>query len=175
MIVGLGNPGQRYRHTRHNLGFDVLDALGERCHIPMRQREAEALCGTGRIGDHAVLCVKPQTYMNASGRSVAPLVRRHRRQGELLIVVHDDIDLPVGTTKLKYQGGDAGHLGIRSIIACLQDNVFVRIRLGVGKPTHKDEVVEYVLAPFPAQEADVRDRMIAQAVTHVIALIEAPR
>ena len=137
MIVGLGNPGQRYRHTRHNLGFDVIDALAERYHIILRQREADALCGTGHIGPHDVLCVKPQTYMNASGQSVAPLVRRYLHRGEQLIVVHDDIDLPVGKIKLKYQGGDAGHLGIRSIIACLKSNVFVRIRLGVGKPPHK--------------------------------------
>lgn len=174
MIVGLGNPGQRYRHTRHNLGFDVLDALVERYHIPLRQREAEALCGTGHIGSQAVLCVKPQTYMNASGESVAPLARRYLRRGGRLIVVHDDIDLPVGKIKLKLQGGDAGHLGIRSIIACLGRNEFIRLRLGVGKPPHKDEVVAYVLAPFPVEDIAARDTMIAQAVTQVVALVEAP-
>ena len=174
VIVGLGNPGQRYRHTRHNLGFDVIDALAERYHIAVRQREAEALCGTGRIGRRPVLCVKPQTYMNASGQSVAPLVRRYLHQGERLIVVHDDIDLPVGKLKIKRQGGDAGHLGIRSIIAWLERDDFVRIRLGVGKPPRKDDVVDYVLSPFPAQEAETSQMMIAQAVTWVETLIEAP-
>ena len=175
VIVGLGNPGQRYRHTRHNLGFDVIDALAERYRMAVRQREAEALCGTGQISGRQVLCVKPQTYMNASGQSVAPLVRRYLHQGEGLIVAHDDIDLPVGTIKLKRQGGDAGHLGIRSLIAWLDSDVFTRIRMGIGKPARKDEVVDYVLSPFTAEEAEARQMMIAQAVTWVETLLKAPR
>jgi PTH1 family peptidyl-tRNA hydrolase len=174
LIVGLGNPGQRYRHTRHNLGFDVIDALASRYRIAVRQREAEALCGTGQIAGRPVLCVKPQTYMNASGQSVAPLVRRYLRQGECLIVVHDDIDLPIGKIKLKRQGGDAGHLGIRSIIEWLDSDAFIRIRMGIGKPARKDEIVDYVLAPFAAQEAETRETMIAQAVTWVETLLKAP-
>jgi PTH1 family peptidyl-tRNA hydrolase len=170
----LGNPGQRYRHTRHNIGFDVIDALAQHYNIVIRQREAEALCGTGRIGPRAVLCAKPQTYMNASGQSVAPLVQRYQRQGELLIVVHDDIDLPLGTVKLKRRGGDAGHLGIRSIIAWLANDAFLRIRMGVGRPLHKEDIVDYVLSPFREEEAEARQTMIAQAVTWVETLVEAP-
>jgi len=173
VIVGLGNPGQRYRHTRHNLGFDVIDALAERYRMAVRQREAEALCGTGQISGRQVLCVKPQTYMNASGQSVAPLVRRYLHQGESLIVVHDDIDLSIGKIKIKRQGGDAGHLGIRSIIAWLDSDVFTRIRMGIGKPARKDEVVDYVLSPFTAEEAEARQMMIAQAVTWVETLLKA--
>ena len=174
VIVGLGNPGQRYRHTRHNIGFDVIDALAQRYHIAVQQREAEALYGMGSIGRHRVLCAKPQTYMNASGQSVAPLVRRYLRQGELLIVVHDDIDLPVGKLKLKRQGGDAGHLGIRSLIACLTSDVFWRIRMGVGRPPRKEDIVDYVLSPFTDEEAEARQTMITQAVTRVETLLEAP-
>ena len=174
VIVGLGNPGQRYRHTRHNIGFDVIDALAQRYNITVRQREAEALCGTGDIGPHTVLCAKPQMYMNASGQSVAPLVRRYLRRGEQLIVVHDDIDLPVGKLKLKRQGGDAGHLGIRSLIACFKSDAFVRIRMGVGRPARKEDVVDYVLSPFTDEEAEARQTMIAQAVTWVETLLEAP-
>jgi PTH1 family peptidyl-tRNA hydrolase len=113
--------------------------------------------------------------MNASGQSVAPLVRRYLHQGEGLIVAHDDIDLPVGTIKLKRQGGDAGHLGIRSIIAWLDSDVFTRIRMGIGKPARKDEVVDYVLSPFTAEEAEARQMMIAQAVTWVETLLKTPR
>jgi len=174
VIVGLGNPGQRYRHTRHNIGFDVIEALAQRYHIAIQQREAEALCGTGSIGQRRVLCVKPQTYMNASGQSVAPLVRRYLRQGEVLIVVHDDIDLPVGKLKLKRQGGDAGHLGIRSLIACLKDDAFWRIRMGVGRPPRKEDIVDYVLSPFTDEEAEACQTMIAQAVTWVETLLAAP-
>jgi PTH1 family peptidyl-tRNA hydrolase len=174
IIVGLGNPGQRYSHTRHNLGFDVVDALAKRYRMAIRQREAEALCGTGQIAGRSVLCVKPQTYMNASGQSVAPLVQHYLRQGECLIVVHDDIDLPVGKIKLKHRGGDAGHLGIRSLIAWLESDAFIRIRMGIGKPARKDEVVDYVLSPFSAQEAEAREMMIAQAVTWIETLLKAP-
>jgi PTH1 family peptidyl-tRNA hydrolase len=174
VIVGLGNPGQRYHHTRHNLGFDVIDVLAERYRIAMQQREAEALCGIGQIGPHRVLCVKPQTYMNASGQSVAPLVRRYLHQGESLIVVHDDIDLPVGKIKIKRRGGDAGHLGIRSIIAWLESDVFMRIRMGIGKPPRKEDVVDYVLSPFPMQDTETRQTMFAQAVTWVETLVAAP-
>lgn len=174
VIVGLGNPGQRYRHTRHNIGFDVIDALAQRYRIAVRQREADALCGTGDIGPRTVLCVKPQTYMNASGQSVAPLVRRYLRQGELFIVVHDDIDLPVGKLKLKRQGGDAGHLGIRSLIACLKSDAFLRMRMGVGRPPQKEDIVDYVLSAFTAAEAEARQMMMAQAVTWVETLLAAP-
>lgn len=174
VIVGLGNPGQRYRHTRHNIGFEVIDALAQRHHIVMRQREADALCGTGYIGQRAVLCAKPQTYMNASGQSVAPLVQRYVRQGELLIVVHDDIDLPLGRLKLKRQGGDAGHLGIRSIIACLGCDAFLRIRMGVGRPPRKADIVEYVLSPFRDEETEAYQTMIAQAVTWIETLLTDP-
>jgi len=174
VIVGLGNPGQRYRHTRHNVGFDVIDALAQRYHIAVRQREADALCGIGDIGPRAVLCAKPQTYMNASGQSVAPLVRRYLRPGELLIVVHDDIDLPLGKLKLKRQGGDAGHLGIRSLMACLKSDAFLRIRMGVGRPPRQEDIVAYVLAPFTDEEAEARQTMITQAVTWVETLLEAP-
>ena len=174
VIVGLGNPGQRYRHTRHNVGFDVIDALAQRYHIVIRQREAGALCGMGDIGPRAVLCAKPQTYMNASGQSVAPLVRRYLRPGELLIVVHDDIDLPLGKLKLKRQGGDAGHLGLRSLMACLKSDAFLRLRMGVGRPSRQEDIVAYVLSPFTDEEAEARQTMITQAVTWVETLLAAP-
>jgi PTH1 family peptidyl-tRNA hydrolase len=112
--------------------------------------------------------------MNASGQSVAPLVRCYLRQGEVLIVVHDDIDLPVGKLKLKRQGGDAGHLGIRSLIACLKGDAFWRIRMGVGRPPRKEDIVDYVLSPFTDEEAEARQTMIAQAVTWVETLLAAP-
>jgi PTH1 family peptidyl-tRNA hydrolase len=172
VIVGLGNPGQQYQHTRHNLGFDVIDALASRYHLALQQREAESLCGQGQVGTRAVLLVKPQTYMNASGKAVAPLVRRYLQAGQQLIVLHDDIDLPLGRLKIKRQGGDAGHLGIRSIIACLGHGTFVRVRMGIGRPWHKTAVVEYVLSPFAPAEAETCQAMITQAVGCVEALLE---
>jgi PTH1 family peptidyl-tRNA hydrolase len=171
VIVGLGNPGRRYQHTRHNLGFDVIDVLACRHHISVQQFEAQALCGSGHIGSRAVLLVKPQTHMNASGQAVAPLVRQYVQAGEQVVVVHDDIDLPVGTIKVKRRGGDAGHRGIRSIMACLGSGEFVRVRMGIGRPPHKDAIVDYVLSPFCADEEDAREAMITQAAACIEGLL----
>ncbi|MEE8302877.1 MAG: aminoacyl-tRNA hydrolase [Candidatus Tectomicrobia bacterium] len=105
IIAGLGNPGQRYRHTRHNFGFDVIDLLAHRYNIPMRQRDAHAICGKGFIRHRAVLLAKPQTYMNRSGLAVAPLVQCYLQSGEQAVIIHGDLDLPLGTIRVKQRGG----------------------------------------------------------------------
>lgn len=174
IIVGLGNPGARYQHTRHNVGFAVVDLLAQHHGIVMRCHDVTALCGAGRIGPHPLLLVKPQTYMNASGRVVAPLVHRHLQSGERLIVAHDDIDLPLGTMRLKHQGGDAGHRGIRSIIQTLQSGEFIRLRLGIGRPLSREEIVDYVLTPFTVEETERADEMIDAAVAKLEHLVVMP-
>jgi PTH1 family peptidyl-tRNA hydrolase len=171
IIVGLGNPGQGYRPTRHNIGFDVIDVLACRYEISMRRHEAHAVCGQGNVDCRAVLLVKPQTYMNLSGQAVAPLVGRYRQAGEQLMVIHDDLDLPLGAIKVKRRGGDAGHLGVRSIIECLGSGAFVRIRMGIGRPLRKEDIVDYVLSPFSADEVEAREAMITQAATYVETLL----
>jgi PTH1 family peptidyl-tRNA hydrolase len=173
IIVGVGNPGSRYAYTRHNIGFDVVDVLACRYEIPMQQFMAEAICGQGNIGSHTVLLVKPQTYMNASGRSVAPLARKYMAATDRLVVIHDDIDLPLGHIKIKRQGGDAGHLGIRSIIACLGHGKFLRIRMGIGRPVCKADIVDYVLSPFTPMERQAREEMLTQAVMYVDTLLQS--
>jgi PTH1 family peptidyl-tRNA hydrolase len=177
VIVGLGNPGLRYRYHRHNIGYDVIDALADRHGMLLRGREFDSVCGAGRIGSRAVMLAKPQTFMNNSGEAVAPLVRRYLRGRALLVVVHDDIDLALGKLRLKEQGGDAGHRGIRSISQCLQSDQYLRLRLGVGRPPHKDDVVGYVLSPFSDEETDGRRAMIDEAVERLEDLLnraEAP-
>jgi peptidyl-tRNA hydrolase, PTH1 family len=171
IIVGLGNPGSRYQHTRHNLGFDVIDVLARRSAISMRLHAADALCGTGRVGGRTVLLAKPQTYMNISGRAVARLVRQYLQDNEQLIVVHDDIDLPLGSIRVKRQGGAAGHRGVQSLIDFLGHGNFVRLRLGIGRPPCKEDIVEYVLSPFRTEETDAYEAMIAQAVERVLVLL----
>lgn len=173
IIVGLGNPGKRYQRSRHNIGFAVIDLLAKTHHIILNQREAQALYGIGRIDGQRVMLAQPQTYMNASGEAVAPLCQRYLRVGEQLIVVHDDIDLPLGRLKVKRQGGDAGHLGIRSIITHLRTGDFIRLRLGVGRPQRKDEVVRYVLAPFDDDEATACQAMMDQAVQCLVQTLSA--
>jgi peptidyl-tRNA hydrolase, PTH1 family len=173
IIVGVGNPGRRYAYTRHNLGFDVVDGLASRYEISMQRLMSEAICGQGKIGSHTVLLVKPQTYMNASGRAVAPLARKYMGAGDCLVVIHDDIDLPLGQIKIKRQGGDAGHLGVRSIIACLGHGEFLRIRMGIGRPVCKAHIVDYVLSAFTPMERQAREEMIAQAVLCVDTLLRS--
>ena len=172
IIVGLGNPGLRYRRHRHNIGYDVVDALADRHHIPMQGREFDAVCGSGRIGARRVLLAKPQTFMNNSGEAVAPLVRRYLRGDALLVVVHDDIDLALGKLRLKEQGGDAGHRGIRSITQRLQSDQYLRLRLGVGRPPHREDVIDYVLSPFTTEEADARRAMIDDAAERLEDLLK---
>lgn len=177
VIVGLGNPGRRYRHHRHNIGYDVIDAVADRHGIVLRDREFDSICGAGRVGSRTIMLAKPQTFMNNSGEAVAPLVRRYLRGRALLVVVHDDIDLALGKLRLKEQGGDAGHRGIRSITQYLQSDQYLRLRLGVGRPPHRDGVIDYVLSPFCPEEADARRAMIDEAVGRLEDLLkgaEAP-
>jgi PTH1 family peptidyl-tRNA hydrolase len=146
LVVGLGNPGAEYAGTRHNVGFDVVDRLAE-CHGGrLKKGKERALVAEVRIGGRRVALAQPQTYMNDSGASVVRLIRRfdiddlHR-----LVIVQDELDLPVGRMKVKVGGGLAGHNGLRSIRAHLHSTDFVRIRIGVGKPPSKEQGVDHVL------------------------------
>ncbi len=152
LIVGLGNPGMKYRLSRHNMGFLVLDRLAKQHNIDIDKKDFDALLGRGRIGGVAVLLAKPQCYMNRSG-SVVRALREYFKSGiEELIVVHDDLDLPFQTLRLKAGGGHGGHKGLRSIIDYLGESDFIRVRLGIGKPAHKEMVEGYVLESFSAEE-----------------------
>ena len=171
VIVGLGNPGAHYKHTRHNLGFKVVDALARKWQMRLVQREADALCGQGRTGNRPVLLAKPQTHMNLSGQSVASLQDRYVQADDRLIVIHDDLDLDLGKIKIKRRGGDAGHRGIRSIIEWLGTGEFSRIRMGIGRPPCRDAILEHVLSPFSADEYDAYHTMMTKAVESVIRLL----
>ncbi|MCU0270246.1 MAG: aminoacyl-tRNA hydrolase [Acidimicrobiales bacterium] len=173
LVVGLGNPGAQYVATRHNVGFEVVDLLAQRHGGRLRQGRERALLDEVRIGPHRVALAQPVTYMNASGEAVAPLVRRfgiddpHR-----LVVVHDELDLPVGRLKLKVGGGLAGHNGLRSIKAHLHTEDFLRIRIGVGKPPSKEQGADHVLKRVGRRERDVLAIAVeyaADAVEQVLA------
>ena len=170
VIVGLGNPGGRYEQTRHNLGFDVVDALARAWRVSLVTREADALCGQGCVDNHPVLLAKPQTYMNLSGQAVAPLLH-YLQAGDRLIVIHDDLDLALGQIKIKRSGGDAGHRGIRSITEWLGTGDFNRIRMGIGRPPCRDAVLDHVLSPFTEDEYEAYHAMMTQAVEWVLRLL----
>ena len=124
IIVGLGNPGRKYDGSRHNVGFDVIDELVDRCRIGGPERFGKSMIGKGRIGDRKVILVKPLTYMNESGRAVGPLLSWYKLGASDLIVAHDDIDLPVGTIRLRKKGSAGGHNGMKSILYHVQDENF---------------------------------------------------
>jgi PTH1 family peptidyl-tRNA hydrolase len=147
LVVGLGNPGAEYAHTRHNVGFDVVELLASRHGGRLKKGKERALVDEVRIGGRRVALAEPQTYMNDSGASVAPLVRRFGIDDMArLVIVHDELDLPLGRMKVKVGGGLAGHNGLRSIRDHLRSTDFIRIRIGVGKPVSKEQGADHVLS-----------------------------
>jgi peptidyl-tRNA hydrolase, PTH1 family len=145
-VVGLGNPGSQYRATRHNVGADVVALLAERHGGSLRPtRRDRAMVDQVRLGGARVVLAFPQTYMNESGASVAPMVRRLAIGPDRLVVVHDELDLPVGRVKVKDGGGLAGHNGLKSIRAHLHTDAFLRVRIGIGKPPGRQEGADHVL------------------------------
>lgn len=163
LIVGLGNPGEQYQTSRHNLGFLVLDQLARQQEFSLQRQAFDAFWGKGRLGSEAVILAKPQTYMNLSGGAVQKLVGYFKINMEGLIVIHDDLDLPFRTLRLKRGGGDGGHRGLASIIQHLGSPDFLRVRIGIGKPARKTMVERYVLAPFSEEEKAFLPRLIDQA------------
>lgn len=152
LIVGLGNPGNRYRFTRHNIGFLVLEKLAEEFEIDFKQRSFDAIWGKGKINGTDILLAMPQTYMNLSGTAVRQLVAFFKADVSNLIVIHDDLDLPFGTIRLKTGGGNAGHKGLASITENLGSSDFMRVRIGIGRPSDKSRIEGYVLEPFKSDE-----------------------
>ena len=152
LIVGLGNPGPRYRFSRHNAGFLVLDQLAQKHDMALSQRLFEALIGRGKIAGESVIAVAPQTFMNLSGIAVRRILDFYRVEVADLIVIHDDMDLPFGTIRLKEGGGHGGHKGLISVIEQLGNPDFLRVRIGIGKPVMREMVDSYVLSPFSEEE-----------------------
>jgi PTH1 family peptidyl-tRNA hydrolase len=174
LVVGLGNPGPRYARTRHNVGADVVSLLAERHGERLRRGKDLALVAEVRIEGKRLALAFPQTFMNESGRSVARLVKRFGLPDlSCLVVVHDELDLPLGTVRLKAGGGLAGHNGLRSIKAWLRSDEFVRVRIGIGKPPGgKDRGMDHVLSPpsrRDRQELDMATELAADAVEMVLA------
>jgi len=171
LIAGLGNPGEQYQSNRHNLGFLTLDYLAGRHDIPLKKQGFEALFGKGKIGNERVLLAKPQTYMNLSGIAIERLVSYFRVDIKDLIVVHDDLDLPFETIRLKKGGGEGGHKGLMSIIQHVGSADFLRVRIGIGKPIRKSMVEKYVLSPFAEEEQNAVPSILAVACDVVAEVI----
>ena len=159
IIVGLGNPGSRYEGTRHNMGFDVIDRLIENNRIPQAGRKFHAVYGTGMIGGEKVVLAKPITFMNLSGKSVVACMSFYHLPIGSVLVLHDELDLPLGDLRVKTGGGAGGHNGLKSIIELTGSNDFSRVRIGIGRPEHGD-VVNYVLGKFPVESEETLSKVL---------------
>lgn len=164
LILGMGNPGAQYELTRHNLGFLAVDALVDKHNIKLDQHKYYCQYGSGKISGSEVVVAKPMTFMNESGKAAKALLSALNILPEQVIVVHDDIDLPLGKIKIKHKGGDAGQRGIRSIIERFQTDRFTRLRMGIDRPEIKEDIVDYVLSPFEEDEFPTVNAILEQAV-----------
>ena len=173
IIVGLGNPGKDYQNTRHNIGFDVIDALAESAGISVTEKKHKALIGKGVIDGQKVILVKPQTYMNLSGESVRDVIDYYKVDEEQeMIVVSDDISLDVGMIRVRKKGSAGGHNGLKNIIQHLGHDTFMRIKMGVGEKPKGYDLADYVLGHFTRDERMVMDEA-AKAATEAIRMMMA--
>jgi len=173
LIVGLGNPGKEYLFSRHNMGFMVVDRLADDLGIRVTRSQFDALTGDGSISGRRIMLAKPQTYMNLSGRAVSGLLNFYKLEMDSLIVVHDDLDLPFETVRIKKGGGHGGNKGVMSIINQLGSPDFVRVRMGIGKPARKEMTDDHVLGRFSPEEVKVLPDILVRAADAVEAVLKA--
>lgn len=170
-MFGLGNPGEKYEKTRHNAGFLVIDAFAKRHRIEVKQYRYESLLGRVKIKEREVLLVKPLTYMNLAGVAMKQVLHSCRIGVEDILVINDDADLELGRIKISRKGGDAGHLGVRSVIEALGSRDFPRLRVGIGRPDEGISLREYVLEEFTPEEWEVMQKVFPRAAEAVETII----
>lgn len=167
LIAGLGNPTKEYEKTRHNAGFDAIDVLADKLGIGITEKKHRALCGRGMFRGEKLLFVKPQTFMNASGESIGEAARFYQLPPEQIIILYDDINLEVGQLRIRKKGSAGGHNGIKSIIAHLGSQDFLRVRIGVGAKPEQMDLVAYVLGRFDKADRAVMEEAFRDAADAV--------
>lgn len=173
LIVGLGNPGKQYEHTRHNVGFDVVDAIADKYNISISEKKHKALCGKGMMEGQKVVLAKPQTFMNLSGESVVELLNYYKLQPQdEMIVIFDDISLEPGQIRIRKKGSAGGHNGIKNIIALTGTQEFMRIKVGVGEKPKGWDLVDHVLGHFNKEDRTKVEEAIAEAVAAAGMMLE---
>lgn len=171
IIVGLGNPGKRYENTRHNVGFVAIDQLAERLCIKVNKIKHKALIGEGFIDREKIILVKPQTYMNLSGESVREIVDYYKINMENLVVIYDDIDIEMGTVRIRKKGSAGTHNGMRSVIRLLGKDSFPRVRIGIGK-SYVIPLTDFVIGGFTKGEKEPMEKAVLRCVDGVISIVE---
>lgn len=172
IIVGLGNPDRQYQNTRHNIGFDVIDAIAAKNNITVGERKHKALIGKGYVGGQKVVLVKPQTYMNLSGESVRDVIDFYKiDERNELIVISDDVSLDVGQIRIRKKGSAGGHNGLKNIILHLGHDEFQRVKMGVGEKPKGYDLADYVLGHFSKEEREIMDESAVRAAAAVEVMI----
>lgn len=171
LVIGLGNPGAAYEQTRHNLGFMLIDLLAAQANAQVKREECRALVGRAEIENEIVELVKPQTYMNLSGEAVSCLLKKSSRSAKKIIVITDDLALPLGKIRLRPKGSAGGHNGLKSIIACLRTEDFIRLRIGI-QPEHPiSNTKNFVLERFSRSDAEMVEKVLQESADAVRAVI----
>jgi PTH1 family peptidyl-tRNA hydrolase len=171
LVAGLGNPGQAYRHNRHNAGFMVVDRLAKRLGVVFSKMESKALVTRGEYQGKRILIAKPRTFMNLSGQAIGALQRFYKLPLENLLVVYDDVDLLLGTIRIRPGGGSGGHNGMGSIIERLGSEEFPRLRLGIDRPPGRMEAADYVLQDFSSADLEFIEPVMEKAVDAILAFV----
>jgi len=175
LIIGLGNPGRAYANNRHNIGFIGINHLARSQGVKFDRKQGRARIGTGKVAGSEVVLARPQTYMNQSGESVSRLVKRFNIGLDELIVIHDDLDLPLGKIRISHGSGSGGHKGINSIIEGLGSQDFIRLRVGVGRPdkaeASEDEIIAYVLSDFTPEQRKAISPVIPRVSEAILCLL----
>ncbi len=171
VVIGLGNPGNKYFNTRHNVGFDTIDFLAEKYGIKVSKVKHKALLGDGEIEGRKVILVKPQTYMNLSGESVSEVIDWYKVPLENVILIYDDVDLPAGKIRVRSKGSSGTHNGMRSILYHIQSEDFPRIRIGIGRPPVDWDLADYVLGKFSLEDRKIINESVKAAAEAVAAIV----
>lgn len=172
LIVGLGNPEADYGKTRHNMGFNVINKIAKKYNIEMNKKKFDSLYGEGIIENQKVILLKPQTYMNLSGKAIVQVVNFYKIPLENICVIYDDMDIEPGQIKIRKKGSAGSHNGMKSVISELNSMDFARIRIGIGRPKFKDDSINYVIGAIPEEEEKLLDEATSKAADAIIAILK---
>lgn len=172
LVIGLGNPEKDYSNTRHNMGFNTINKLAKQLEIEVTKSKFKGLYGTGIIEGEKIILLKPQTYMNLSGESIKEIIQFYKIEIEQIIVIYDDIDIEPGIIKIRKTGGPGTHNGMKSVVHELKTQNFKRIRVGIGKPEEKDDLIEYVIGAIPEEDKEKLEKGTQLAKEAVIEIIK---